>query len=97
MKSYKTNSTVHVLQGLPLKQVEPTTEVLSQKEQTGQTMKRTTLNYPGVPWHKLDLTKKYQDPYGKTTFIKTLGAFGATGKESVSDMVQMSRTISSNL
>lgn len=55
---------------------------------------KKTVSYPGLPWIQLDTQKKYEDPFSKRNFIRTQGAFRATGQESVEEMIQMSRTIS---
>eukprot|EP00347_Sterkiella_histriomuscorum_P024332 403331494 len=58
---------------------------------------KKTVSYPGLPWIQMEVDKKYEDPYSKRNFIRTQGAFRASGKESVEQMIQMSQTISSNL
>lgn len=58
---------------------------------------KKTVSYPGLPWVQLETQKKYEDPFSKRNFIKTQGAFRASGKESVEEMIRMSQTISSNL
>ncbi|CDW78541.1 UNKNOWN [Stylonychia lemnae] len=104
LKSYKTNSTVQVLQGLPLKtaqgqklyEQQNNNLVNTQASGLGRSMKKT-ISYPGLPWIQLDVQKKYEDPFSKRNFIRTQGAFRASGQESVEDMIMMSRTISQNL
>ena len=58
---------------------------------------KNTVSYPGLPWVQLDINKRYEDPFGQRQTVRTQGAFRATGKESVQDMMMMSKSISSNL
>ena len=44
------------------------------------------------------MTTKYKDPYNsKCNFDKTMAVFRGTGKEKVTDLIEKSRTISSNI
>lgn len=58
---------------------------------------RKTISYSGIPWVQLDPSQRYNDPYNKTSHVRTMAALRASGSESVQDIIHLSKTISSNL
>ena len=49
-------------------------------------MKRT-ISYAGMPWVKIDAAERYEDPFSKTNYVKTMAALRATGEETVEDVI----------
>ena len=58
---------------------------------------KKTISYKGLPWVQISTEIQYNDPFSKRNLIKTQGALRASGKETVAEMIHMSKTISSNL
>ena len=89
MKSFKSSSTVDVLNGLPLKKTEFEHGKMPQEPMSPEKTQSLTktISYKGIPWVQLDTTKKFEDPYSHRNTIRIQAALKAKGQESVNEII----------